>query len=183
MSRAGEDLNLRDARLETRRQQPQLTHALFTSQLLPNDRLPPTSQAQNITPRRPRRKRPAPPRPLLAEPQQPDHHLQRRILDGRAHRLVGQMHLDVLIHARDDIVGPLGNGERAAGDEAVEAARLRGAVEGRHDVVDDVRDGGFLREAGEEGWGGRGWEAAFCCAEGGEGWEGWFVGGDHVLTP
>lgn len=90
--------------------------------------------------------------------------------------------MDVLVHARDDVVGPFGDGEGAANDEAVVATCVRGAVEGRDDVVDDVRDGGFLGEAGEEGRGGRGWEAGFCCAECGEGWEGWFVGGDPALT-
>lgn len=148
VARAREDLDLRDARLEARGQQAQLAHAAPAAEPLRQDGLPAAGQAEDVAPRRARGKRPALPLGTAdTQAQQPGQHLQRRVLDRGGDVLRRQMHLDVLVHARDDVVGPLGDGEDAAGDEAVVAARRGLAGERGHDVAEDVGDDVRVGEA------------------------------------
>lgn len=62
------------------------------------------------------------------------------------------MDLHILIHARDDIVGPFSHGEDAAGDEAEIAARLGLATQRRDDVLCDVRGNLGSGLAGKIAW-------------------------------
>lgn len=89
--------------------------------------------------------------PALAvgEAEDPGEHLERGILDGRGDRLRGEVHLDVLVERGDDVVGPLGEREGAAGDEAKVARRRILAGQRGGNVVCNMRRDGCGRRAGE----------------------------------
>ena len=131
-----------DACLEASGQQTQLAHTTVATKLLGQDGLAAACKTEDVARRCASGKGPALPFDAI-QAQQPSQHVQGRVLDRRGDVLRRQVHLDILIHARDDVVGPLGNGQDAARDEAIVAAGRGLAGERRHDVVEDVSDDGF----------------------------------------
>ncbi|KGQ07654.1 hypothetical protein BBAD15_g7015 [Beauveria bassiana D1-5] len=169
VAHARQHLNLVYARRPRRRQQPHLPHRRDSSsflllllllllfiaglrrKLLPDDVLAAARQPKNVASRGAGGERATAPGVFVRQPQHAREHLERGILDGRGDCLRRQVHLHVLVERRDDIVGPLGEREGAAGDEA-QVARGRVLTSQRGgNVAGNVGGDGRGRGAGEVG--------------------------------